>query len=129
MNFHQQLDIKLNWPRFALVLQRFGIYHKQLIAAILKQKSQFQCIDKKSVADLEDLQMERLLRIPLDGISLEGLKQIIGENQLRLLAYANNDVIIPIVVKIDLHSKMFASFQNTETESISTYRCDRNQCL
>lgn len=128
MNFHQQFDIKINWPKFALQLHRFGIYHHALIDAILKQKSDFQSIDRNSVAELETIKMEKLLCTQV-GNSLEELKGLMEENRMQLLAHANNDMTIPIVVKIDVHSKQFVPFCSTETGSIYSYKCEQNQCL
>lgn len=65
MNFHQQFDIRLNWPKFALRLYRFGIYHKPLVNEILKQKSHFQSIDADCFANLEAIQRVRSLSITL----------------------------------------------------------------
>lgn len=128
MNFHQQFDIKINWPKFALQLHHLGIYHKTLINAILQQKTVFQSVDKRRVAALEIIEMEKMLRVPV-GKSLEDLKRVVGENQIRLLVHSNFDAVIPIVFKMNIHSKHFASFRSLETESIHSYQCDRNQCL
>lgn len=128
MNFHQQFDIKINWPKFALQLHHLGIYHKTLINAILQQKTVFQSVDKRGVAALEIIEMEKILRVPV-GKSLEDLKRVVGENQIRLLVHSNFEAIIPIVFKMNVHSKHFASFRSLETESIHSYQCDQNQCL
>lgn len=126
MNFHQQFDIRLNWPKFALRLHRLGIYHKPLINEIFKQKSQF---DADGLADLESLQMEKLVNLKDIGSKLPDLKRILGENQLRLLVHADNGVVIPLLIKIDIHSKEFVSFGDGETNSLRSIRCDGDQCL
>lgn len=128
MNFHQQFDIRLNWPKFALRLNRLGVYHKPLITEIFKQKSQFESIDLDSIADLEALQLGKLVNADVHS-KLSNLKRTLGENRLRLLVYADNGVIIPLLVKIDIHSKEFVPFENSETNSINSIRCDDNQCL
>ncbi|XP_055300609.1 uncharacterized protein LOC129567524 isoform X2 [Sitodiplosis mosellana] len=61
MNFHQQLDIRLNWPKFALRLNSLGIYHEPLIQEILKRRSYFESFDKSSMQDLENLHMNKLV--------------------------------------------------------------------
>lgn len=127
MNFHQQFDIRLNWPKFALRLNSVGIYHKPLIQAILRDRQHFKQIDVSSIEELEILQMEKLLNASL-RCSLPDLKMIFGEN-IRLLVHEDNDTIIPLLVKIDIHSRKFVPFGETETNSLSSIQCDDNQLL
>lgn len=127
MNFHQQFDIKLNWPRFTLWLHRFGIHHQPLISGILKQKTHFDTIDANSVDRIESLQMEKVVDASVHNL-LPDLKSIVGDN-LRLLVHTNNDIIIPLLLKIDVHSNKFVPFEVTETNSIETIHCDANESL
>lgn len=128
MNFHQQFDIRLNWPKFAFRLYRIGIYHKPLISEIFKQKSHFEAISNANcVADLEGIYMEKLVNADIRN-ELSNLKRILDENELRLLVHADNGVVVPLLVKIDIHSKGFASFGDDETNSLNSIRCNDNQC-
>lgn len=128
MNFHQQLDLRLNWPKFALRLNNVGIYDKQLIQAILRERQHFKRIDHvSSIEELEILQMEKLVNASVRD-SLPHLKMIFGE-KIRLLVQEDNDTIIPLLVKIDIHSKNFVPFGETEISSLSSIQCDDNQLL
>lgn len=128
LNLHNQFDIRLNWPKFALRLHRLGIYHTLLINEILRQKSHFKTFDTQSVAELESLQMEKLVDAKISGW-LPDFKESVGEKNLRLLVYAENGVIIPLLIKINIHSKTFAPFGNAETNSLNSIRCNDNQSL
>lgn len=128
MNFHQQFDMKLNWPKFALRLHRLGVCHKPLIDEILRRKSHFETTDAVSYAELEALQMEMLVNAEIRNI-LPDLKQNIGEDNVRLIVYAGNGVVIPLLVKIDIHSKEFVAFGDDETNSLNSIRCNENHCL
>lgn len=126
MNFHQQFDIKLNWPKFALSLKRLGIEHKLLITEILKQRSRFK-FTANSVQELEILEFERLTNAHVRD-SLTDLK-LNFEEYIGILVHTNDDTFIPLLVKIDLHSKSVVPFGETKTNSLSSIKCDDNHCL
>lgn len=127
MNFHQQLDIKLDWPKFALRLNNFGIYHEPLIQEILKRRQQFELLDGSSIQELEILQMEKLVNASVYNL-LSDLRTNFGE-YIRLLMRIDNDAIIPLLLKIDFHSKQLVPFEELETNSLCAVKCDENQCL
>lgn len=128
LNFHHQFDLRLNWPKFALRLHRLGTYHKPLVEAILEEKSHFESFGADNIEALEILQMENILNIPV-GRSLLHLQNIAGVDSLRLLIRAENDAIIPLLVKMNIHSKHFVQFEESERDSFSSIQCDDNQCL
>lgn len=128
MNFHQQLDVRLNWPKFALRLHRFGIHHQLLIGEILKQRSHFETFDKDSIGVLECIEIERLVNANVQNL-LPVFRQNIHENLSRLIVYAENGVIIPLLVKIDTHSRNLVSFGEKETNLLQSIQCNDNQCL
>lgn len=128
MNFHQQFDMKLNWPKFALRLHRLGVYHQRLINEILRRKSHCETIDAVCYAELEAIQMEKLVDAEIRTI-LQSLKQNVGEDHLRLIVYADNGLVIPLLLKIDIDSKEFVAFGDDETNSLNSIRFNENQCL
>lgn len=126
MNFHQQFDIKLNWPKFALSLKRLGIEHKLLITEILEQRSRFK-FTANSIQELETLEFEKLTNAHV-GDSLTDLKLNFDE-YIRILVHTNVGTFIPLLVKIDLHTKCVVPFGETKTNSLSSIKCDDNHCL
>lgn len=127
MNFHQYLDQKLNWPKFALRLNNMGVYHKLLIQEILKQRQHFEPINESSFRELEILEMEKLINAPVCHF-LPDLKAIFGEH-IRLLVNVDRGGTVPLLVKIDIHSKNFVSFVESEAYLLSSIQCGDNQCL
>lgn len=129
MNFHQQFDFHLNWPKFALTLQNLGIQHRPLINEIFKRRPQFVTYHGFDV--LECLEMERLLNANIQHL-LPQLKHAIGE-YVRLLVSTDNDgIIIPLLLKIDIHSKKLIPFGDGSVilmNSMNSIPCRDNQLL
>lgn len=128
MNFHEHFDLTLNWPQFALTLNRLGVYNAPLIDAILMQRSRFGHFGEDCFAFLESLQKNRLVKAEFQNL-LPDLNRISHNNQFRLFVYGDNGVTIPLLVKINIRSRTFAPFEDDETNSIESIRCDDNHRL
>lgn len=125
MNFHQQFDFHLNWPKFALTLLNHGIHHQPLINEIFKRRSQFQTHQGFDV--LECFEMERMLNVNVQHL-LPYIKNVIGKH-MRLLVCIDKDILVPMIVKIDTHSKKLLPFENNEMISINSIPYRNNQLL
>lgn len=127
MNFHQQFDLRLNWPTFALRLQNLGIHHRPLINEILKRRDQFQSYENFDI--LEWSEMERLLNVNIQQNLLPKLKSAIGK-QMQLLACTDSDIIVPMLLKIDTHSRKLLPFADDfKIASLRSLTSNDNQIL
>lgn len=125
MNFHQQFDFHLNWPKFALTLLNLGVHHQPLINEILKRRSQFQA--HHGFDALECLEMERMINVNVQHL-LPDMKHAIGKH-MRLLTCADNSIVVPMLVKIDTVSKKLLPFEDDNTTSINSMSCPDDQLL
>lgn len=125
INFHQQLDIHLNWPKFALTLNRLGIFHRPLIREILKRRAQFEAYN--GYDSLECLVMEKLANTDVHHI-LSDLKRAM-DKYMHLLACADNDIIIPMMFKIDTKSKKLLRFTDNHIVVVNSLPHHDNQLL
>ena len=60
---------------------------------------------------------------------LPDFKSNFGKHIRSLVHVDGSDVTIPLLMKIDVHSKNFLPFADTESNSLSSIQCDDNQCL
>lgn len=128
MDFRQQFDIRINWPKFALTLYNLGIDPQPLTNELLKRRSRFETYD--GFDTLECHAMERLLKANIRYL-VSDFKRAIGGEYMRLLTSVDDDVIVPMLVKINIHSKELVSFRDDEEiHSISSMPCDdTSHCL
>lgn len=122
IDFHQQLDIHLNWPKFALILHNLGAHQQQLVNEILKRRSQFETYD--SFDALECHEMGQLTRANIQHL-IADFKRAIGK-QMRLIVYTDDGAVVPLLVKIDIHSKKLMAFDDDRFRST---QCNQHQCL
>lgn len=125
MNFHQQLDFHLHWPKFALTLLNLGIHHQPLINEIFKRRSQFQTYYGFDL--LECLEMQRMLNVNVEHL-LPDMKRAIGK-YMRLLVCIDNGVVVPMLIKIDIHSKKLLPVENDKLISMNSMPCQDDQLL
>lgn len=125
MNFHQQFDFHLNWPTFALTLCNLGIHHRPLINEILKRRSQFETYQGFDI--LECSEMERLLNVNVQHL-LPDLKRAIGK-YMRLLVCTDIGHIVPMLVKIDSHSKKLLPFGDNKIITMNSKPYQDKQLL
>lgn len=125
MNFHQQLDFHLNWPKLALTLLNLGVRHRPLINEILKRRVQFQTY--YGFDSLECLEMERMINVNVQHV-LPDMKHAIGKH-MRLLVCADDSIVVPMLVKIDTHSKKLLPFEDDNISSINSMSCPDDQLL
>lgn len=125
MNFHQQLDFNLNWPKFALTLLNLGIRHQPLITEILKRRSQFRTYHGFDA--LECLEMEKIINVNVQHL-VPDLKHAIGKH-MQLLVCADDSIVVPMLVKIDTHSKKLLAFEDDSITSINSMSCCDDQLL
>lgn len=126
MNFQQQFDFHLNWPKFALTLHNLGVHQQPLVNEIFKRRSQFETCQGFEL--LECLEMERVLNVNNIQHLLPDMKHAIGKH-MRLLACTDNGIFVPMLIKIDTHSKMLLPFVDDEVISIHSMPCHDNQLM
>lgn len=124
-NFHQQLDFHLNWPKLALTLLNLGIRHQPLINEILKRRSQFQT--QQGFDALECLEMERMINVDVQHL-LPDIKNAMGKH-IRFCACSDDGIVVPMLVKIDTHSKKLLSFEGDKNVSMNSWHCHDGQLL
>lgn len=126
INLHQQFDIRLNWPKFALTLYNLGIHQQPLTNEILKRRSKFETYEDFDAFECHE--MEQLLNTNIQYL-ISDFKRAIGKH-MRLLVCTDDDIVVPMLVKIDIHSKKLVPFGDDKINSINSMPCDdENQYL
>lgn len=123
MNFHQQLDFNLDWPKLALTLLNLGIHHQPLITEILKRRSQFQRY--YGFEALECHEMEQMINVNVAHL-MPDMRHAI-DRHVRFLACVDSS-LVPMLVKIDIHSKVLLPFED-DNITINSISCPDNQLL
>lgn len=125
MNFQHQFDFHLNWPKFALTLHNLGIHNQPLINEILKRRSQFDTYHGFDL--LECLELERVLNVNMQYL-LPDMKHAIGK-YMRLLVCTDHGIIVPMLIRIDIHSKKLLPFKNDKIISVNSKPVHDNELL
>lgn len=125
MNFHQQFDFHLNWPKFALTLLSLGIRHRPLIHEILKRKFQFKTYNGFDA--LECLEVEQMINVNVQHL-LPDMKHAMGKH-MRLLACTDDSIVVPMLVKINTHSKKLLPFEDDGITSMNSMPCSDDHLL
>lgn len=124
-------DEKMNWPRFAVLLNNIGVYHQPLIDAILKDENQFH-YDNTNLNNLKKLEALRAQGIRHDTLNnglASDLRDIIGTHRLLESVRIDDNFAIQFLLKVNILTNSLTSFEKRDNMTLSHIERKRTEML